>query len=245
MHARGRGYGLLGAIVASGLLLVLTAGCASGSAATNAYAEGRYESALVSARRDAARTHGAKRDRAQLTAGLAAHALGRHGEAIDWLAPLASNDDPEIAGRACAALGLIARDRGMHSEAQRYFVLAADHLSGLDGDRAAALAGQMRRSSSGASQIHGVAARRPGAVGGLYTVQIGAFSERRNAEQAASDLRRRTLGAGLGSPRIAPTSDRQGSLLYLVQVGQFADRHQAEVAARSIGGGMVTMARAY
>ena len=245
MHGRGKGFGLLGAIVASGLLLLLTGGCASGKAASNAYAEGRYETALVEARRDAARTGGAKRDRARLTAGLSAHALGREDEAIDWLAPLANNQDPEIAGRACAALGLIARDRGMHSEARRYFVLAADQLNGLDGDKAAAMAGAIRRSSSGSSQIHGVAARRPTATGGVYTVQIGAFSRRQNAEQAASDLRRRALGAGLGAPRIAPTAGRNGSLLYLVQVGQFADRHQAEVAARSIGGGMVTVARAY
>ncbi|MFG0276088.1 MAG: SPOR domain-containing protein [Phycisphaerales bacterium] len=245
MQARGRGFGLVGAAIAATLLLVLAGGCASGSRSGSAYAEGRYESALVAARRDASRSTGAKRDRAALTAGLSAHALGRYDEAIVWLEPLESNANPEIAGRASAALGLIARDRGRDAEASRKFAKAADQLNGLDGDRAAAFAGRAhlearRQATSGVATAD---TRRT--MQSFYTVQVGAFSTRSNAEEAASTVRQRAASAGLGRPRISPTANGRGSLLYLVQVGQFADRHQAEVAARSLGGGMVTLAQAF
>jgi len=226
---------LLGIVVA-----LLSAGCAGPTDAVVAYQQGRYESALLTARREANQAGGQREARAALTAGMAAHALGRHEEAAQWLRPLTSHSDAAIAGRAAATLGLIEHANGREAEASRLLARAADLLDGPASERAAELSGRTLLASR---RSEGHPAART--MGSLFTVQIGAFSTRHNAEEAASMVRPKALGAGFGAPHIAASTDGQGSRLYLVQVGRFSNRDRAELAMRRLGGGLITSTQAF
>lgn len=133
---------------AAALAVALIGGCASNAPAvtgdeptfTASYAEGRYEQAYRTAATAAAYPGGANAE-AGLIAGLSAHALNRPDEARRWLEPLVGHADPSVSGRASAALGLIAQNRGEHQRAATLLADAAGRLGGNQGARAALYAG--------------------------------------------------------------------------------------------------------
>lgn len=215
-----------------------------------AYAAGKYGLAKSLADAELRRSDGERAQRPALIAGLAAHALHDHAEAERLLGPLTSSRDPQIAGRAEAALGLIAAERNLHEKAAGLLISAARKLSGDEGARAAMKAGDslmaLRRQPQAKTQytVASAMAVSPDLKkaiadrleSGNYTVQIGVFSTRANAQQAARDITPTAGALGL-QPRIVERTDDKGRPSFVVQVGRFTSRQQAQAAQTQLGTG--------
>jgi len=236
-------------------------GCAGSGAGARAsyvddYQQGRYDRASHGAIR-AVRDAGAPdRDVARLTAGLSAHALGRDDEATEWLRPLTTNADDQIAGKALATLGLIAFDAGEHRTAAKSLSRAAGKLTGDDSAHAAMIAGdayvnlesfdaarlqyRLAQSSAHAPSLKREIASR---LGDGFTLQVGAFANRTNAERSKRHLAQNRSVAALGEPVVLQRTDNRGARLFLVQVGRFSTKRDAKAAQLRTGiGGIVTFA---
>ncbi len=237
-----------------GALPVVFAAFASGCAGAGRpgfvrdYEAGRHAAAYRQASATATESSGRSREEAALIAGLSAHALGDAAAAAEWLSPLRGSADRSVSGRALAGLGLIAAERKEHERAAAMLSEASIKLTGDDAARAAFHAGE----SLGALDRRGAAEREYRRAhmltrdarlksiledrlnGMMYTIQLGAFSSRRNADLARRDAAATAAGLGFGSPRIVVTT-RDGRTLYLVQVGQFRSEHEATEARRRLG----------
>lgn len=233
--------------VAAALACAVGAGCRSGAqgeggprthdsrvsdgSAAGDYESGLYASAYTKATREAAAASGARHERAALIAGMAAHALDRHADAEHWLGPLTMSKDREIAGRASATLGLIEQERGRHARAVQLLNDAADKLSGDEAVRSRSAAALSSRALDGGGSIGG------GGVGvgtlGPYTLQLGAFSSRANADKMASSSSATARRAGMGDPQVSIDQDSKGRSLWVVRVGSFPSRAAAMRGQRS------------
>ncbi len=203
----------------------------NGSAASD-YEAGLYASAFTKATREAEDSSGSRRERAALIAGMSAHALDRNDEAERWVGPLTASQDREIAGRASATLGLIEQKRGRHARAVQLLQDAAGKLSGDEAARARAAAAISSRAMEGGSVASLPSATPRGSLG-PYTLQLGAFSNRGNADgmaRTAGDAARR---AGLGEPQVTIDQDSKGRSLWVVRVGSFPSRAAAMRGQRS------------
>lgn len=255
---RGLFAGVCGAVAA-----VIGGGCESGPTAPagpgymELYLSGRYVEAYSTASTQAKESPaGAERERASLVAGQSAHALDRDLEAEPWLKPLLLSEDPVIAGKAGATLGLIAQETGRHSEAITLLQPSVERLSGDDAARAAVYTGDsyralgqesqarsyyeraQRQASSDVSLRSMVADRlRPKAATaakqGGFSVQLGAYSSQQRAQAVADRARLRAQGLSLGAPRVVETK-RGSQTLYVVQVGRFSTRPAAEGAQKRL-----------
>lgn len=235
-------------------------GCAGGGRATGAdtssyvsqFSRGDYAEAKTTALEAAGRSSGTERDRANLIAGLSAAQLGHNVEAQRLLSPLTSNGDREIAGRAIAGTGLVARNQG---EKARAATLMADGAKKLTGDPAAkaflasgdtyaeigAKEQAMTQYRAGTAVVQGQHLRTAlleRLEGKRYTVQLGAFTNKSNADKKAGEVRSRLVALGLGAPRIQQGVIK-GKTSYLVQVGDFASKTEARTASMKVGGGSV------
>lgn len=212
------------------------------------YNAGRFATAFREASIRAATSTGRDREQAALIAGLAAHALDDDANAVEWLTPLLRSSDRSISGRAAAGLGLIARDRGDHERAAALLSQAALKLTGDDAAQAALHAGDaldaLGRTEAAREQYQrGYAQASSSALQTTltsrlndqrWTIQIGAFSNRRNAERAAHEFTAQSAGVGIGSPRVVPSFEH-GRRLYLVQVGEFRSQREADAARQRLG----------
>jgi len=269
MVGNGRSGGLMGlrVLLAAALWAVVITGCSSagrsGGESAALFREGRYAAAYQSAVATYESSSGPAKDEAALLAGLSAHAMKDYTQAERWLRPLRFNANPEISGRASAALGLIAQEQDRHEEAARLLVAAGEKLHGEESARAYLFAAEnyqavgrtesaklyygmakSRGTQTSDTEVEQVAKARLGVAG--YTVQIGAFASRANADQAAAKVRARAVELGLGEPRVVPRIDRTGAAtrtLYAVQVGDFPTRQQAEASNARLGAGGVVVAR--
>lgn len=137
-------------VVASG---VVVGGCASRPNASkepaqdyaSMYATGQYQAALEASTKVAGSLRAYDKAKASLIAGLSAQALNRNMEAKKFLTPLLEENDPGIAGKAAAALGLIAQESGQHAEAANLLSAASKQLLNDDKARAAMYAGDSFR----------------------------------------------------------------------------------------------------
>ncbi len=218
------------------------------SSAEELYHAGRYAEAKARAEHDYRRCDGQARRHAALTAGMAAHALGKTAEARGWLEPLVNDDDPAVSGRACAALGVIALQQGDHARSATLLSSAASKLGGDDSARALLRAGHalsaLGRSGEAATSYQAAlaaaqtptlqAAIRPYTQPGPFSLQVGVFSTKPNAEQRASEVRTQAARLGLGSPRIAQVRPEKGGQGYSVQVGSFTNRYAAVLASEKL-----------
>lgn len=240
-------------LIASTLLVLgaLVGGCA-GSIGSNPgyvsdYESGRYSEAqhratLVS--RDPGRNM-----EASLIAGLAAYELGDDAEARRWLMPVTRASDRELAGRAAATLGLLARTRSDHENAAAFLSQACSHLTGNEAARAGLHAGDAYRAlgriDAARMQYHLALALAsdPELISSLktrtdttaYTVQVGAYRSLDNAKRSRNELAAKTDRLGLGIPQVVIDQAPGGQSLYLVQVGEFTSRRDADDARRSLG----------
>jgi hypothetical protein len=243
------------------LLAAALAGCAgsgSGASYVQSYERGRYERAsadAIDAVRDPASPD---RELARLTAGLSAHALGRDDEAALWLRPLTTSEDDAIAGKAMATLGLISLADGEHRTAAGMLSRAAGRLRGNDSARSAMFAGdayanigsfdaaRLQHRLAQASATDAALKREiMSRLGDGFTLQVGAFASRTNAERSRNRLEHNRLFESLGSPVVLERTDDRGARLFLVQVGRFTTQRDARAAQQRTGiGGIVTIAAA-
>lgn len=240
-------------------MVVGFAGCAGGGSAqadANGYvaqfARGDYAEAKSTALAHAQGASGVERDRANLIAGLSAAQLGQNSEAQRLLSPLTTNPDREIAGRATAGMGLVARNQGDRAKGAGLMAEGAAMLSGDPAAKAYMAAGDAYAELGAKDQAMVQYNAALGAVqavdlrstiqqrleGKRYTVQLGAFTSRSNADKRAGEVRSRSVQLGLGAPKIQQGSIR-GKTSYLVQVGDFASKTEAKTAMLKLGGNAV------
>lgn len=240
-------------------------GCSSSGGSSQAtiaedYDAGNYESAYKRAVQVANRSSGRAKDEASLYAGLSAQSMGDTAEAEKWLAPLTSSSDSAIAGRAGAALGVMEMDRGNHQRAVTLLEQASRNLSGDDAARALYYAGQsyeamgnnaqatakyreassLAMDSSLKSQIDSrmnAGGQTAGGGSGGYSIQLGAFGNRANADKLASQVASQSESLGFGQPRVAQKTDGSGRTLWVVYVGRFPSLQEASKAKKPFGGG--------
>ncbi|MBC7773227.1 MAG: SPOR domain-containing protein [Pyrinomonadaceae bacterium] len=237
-----------------GLSLLLLAGCNANSSAPSdgAYVErynhGEYAAAKLEAEAIYKTTTGDARQQAGLIAGLSSQSLGQTADAKKYLRPLLSSKDNAVAGRAGAALGIIARGEGDKVNSAKLFSDAAPKLSGDESAKAAMFAGDAYKSQgkTEAANSQYAAAMQVAMSDTLkkqlqdrmsnrkFTVQVGAFSSRVNADKRLKEVAAKTAAAGLGQPRIVATT-AGGKSVFVVQVGEFALRQDAGAAMNRLG----------
>ncbi len=221
------------------------------------YSTGQYARAYDEASRVAGGLRsGSQKNEAALIAGLSAQALNRNNDADRWLRPLLTIGDDAVAGQAAAALGLIAAEQNLHRQAADLLTDAATKLKGDNAARSAMYAGDSYRAlkqeadaqksysrAMGLVQTDSqlrtmIAARQQGPAPqpmsspGVQTwsVQVGAFTNRFNAQREVDKLRTR------GEARIVEIKDKNGRPLYAVRLGRYPSKSQAEAVRRSLGG---------
>src|SRR5690606_25551381 len=189
-----------------GLVGVL-GGCAAGASRAPAdsasyvsqFARGDYAEAKATALSQAQRSSGVERDRANLIAGLSAAQLGENAEATRLLSGLTNHADKEIAGRAIAGTGLVARNQGDKARGAALMADGANKLSGDTAAKAHLAAGDTyaelgAREQAIAEYTAGAAVAQRADIkasllerkeGKRYTVQLGAFANKSNADKRA------------------------------------------------------------
>ncbi len=215
----------------------------TGIAYVDAYNRGSYAAAKTQALTAYSGATGAKREQAALIAGLSAQALEQNVEAKRYLRPLLPSQDSEIAGRAGAGLGLIARDEGDKSSAAKLLADAALKLKGDDSAKAAMFAGDAFTSlakPADASAQYSLAARAATSstlkaqiqdrrAGKKFAVQAGAFATRANADKRLREVAPKSTAFGYGSPRIV-SGTSAGKPVFFVYIGEFGLRQDATEA---------------
>lgn len=236
--------------------MVLT-GCAGGSSkrAVQLYEAGQYAEALREAEQRAQTAQPPERDRAALIAGMSAYELRRYPEAERWLRPLTHSATPEVAAKAGATMGLIQVSRERYSAAAIDFSSAARRMTGDEAARAWFFAGEcysiMGRldqaedaygKARALAQDSGVRTRVDNRMkAGSYTLQLGAFANRANADRALALGAQRASRAGLPAPVIVATPDVTGRTIFLVQVGRYGSRDEASADRSRLGGDAVVV----
>ncbi len=178
------------------------------------------------------------REQAGYLAGLAAFRAGNHSEAELRLQPLTAANNRNLRASAQAVMGQIRLEQNRYVEAAGLFESAASGLDGHDAQQAHRFAAIAHEQSGNlrAAEAARTAAERSGTVmRSGFTLQVGAFSERRRAERAAADAQSIATARGFGTVAVRPTFDSRGRALYLVQFGQFPTRQAAARAKEVIG----------
>jgi len=236
--------------VLSTLLLI---GCetAQGPSLDTAMAEynrRQYNSAYARAKQVMDTSTGSTEDQARLIAGMSAYRLGNKATARSLLQPLRFNSDAHTAGTANATLGIMHKEDGNNASAESHLLRAIDNLSGNDRAQAhyhvASVYQKMGRWADAQKHLRlcaalatmtslKVAAEQQISTTG-YTLQLGAYADRSNAEDRARKLSVTCTRAGLGTPRVLQSSTPSGGTLYLVQVGRFSTFSAAMTSRRKL-----------
>ena len=217
---------------------VVAAGCGGpGKAAVDpvvAYQHGDYAEALAAAKEAGKKAEGPEKERAQLLAGLSEYALKRPDQASTYLLPLLDSQNPEVAGTAAWTLGSIAFDKGNNAKAVGLLETAAGKLKGDDAARALSLQADASAKLNTPAPVGRLLGYPPSAAvppGTRYVIQLGAFGDRRKADQLAASAVPAVQQAGFASPRVEQRRDRtSGQGVYAVRVGDYASRPAAEAA---------------
>ncbi|MBY0307745.1 MAG: SPOR domain-containing protein [Phycisphaerales bacterium] len=213
-----------------------------------AYEQRLYDQALDKASLVAGDDHAPDRSRAALVAGMSAQALGKTSEAKQYLAPLRVCPDKDIAARAKASLGLIAKGEGKNAEAVVLLKSSAEQLDGDDAAQAQLNAGDAYRKLGLEAQAREAyanakteaedptlrAAADQKSRPQTFFVQCGAYSTRQAAERQVKAIRAKVIKAGQPAPAIIQLNPN-GTPLFVVQVGPYRDRQAAMVARGRIG----------
>lgn len=232
-------------IVATLLTAALAGGCQYEPQLSyqQAYEQKLYAQALDKASPIATDEHANDRQRAALVAGMSAHSLGKNAEAKKWLIPLKYSTDNDVAARARATLGIIAKAEGNPAEAATLLSDSADKLDGNDAARAKIIAGdayrQMGMETKAREEYTGAkseaedpalkATADQKARPMSYYVQCGAFSTRLAAEKQQKAVRSQAAKAGQPAPLILQMSPN-GTPLFVVQIGPYPDMQNAQRA---------------
>lgn len=230
------------------LMLIGIGGCDEANKRTfkmvaDDYNAGHFREALIGANALADQSTGIQSDQARYFAGLSAYRLGRDDEAMKYLQPLAGHADVKLAGPANATLGLIAASRDDDPRALRYLTTAAEKLTGAEAGRAhyhMAISQQkmglwstakahldLALQSTTDADLRKVIRQRMAAQ--AFTIQLGAYGQKKNADDRALEMRQAASSAGLGSTNVVPTIS-DGKRLFLVQAGRFTVYAEAKRA---------------
>jgi tetratricopeptide (TPR) repeat protein len=165
---------------------------------------------------------------------MSAYRLKKEDEALKHLGKLVDHRDDAIAGPAGATVGLIFAKRGNHDRALAYYTDAVKRLKGNDQAQAyyhMAITEQklgrwpqakphlmLAASNATDPALKAAADHRLQTAG--FTLQFGAFSLQRSAEERAREVGALVRKANLGDPRVVTLDDR-GRKLFHVQAGRF------------------------
>ena len=237
-------------ILCTALILTLTA-CESNQPtssldqALSAYNASDYANAQTAAESVARSSSGETKTRANYLAGMSAFKLNRTSQAQLHLTKVTSTSDREAAANANATLGLIAAQQGRHPQAIQYLTVATKTLKGddlanayyhlalseqkLGYDSTARTHFELANKNASNSNLRNQISDRRNTSG--WTIQLGAFSSKNNADRHAISSTTNARSAGLTSPLVVP-ANVSGRNLYLVQVGRFST-YTAALAART------------
>lgn len=212
------------------------------------YQAANYSQALDKARKEADQLTGADRQRARYVAGMSAYQLKKDEEALRFLTAVAGEEDPAIAGPAAATVGLIHVRTGYHAKALPYFLQAAKLLKGEDQAQALYHMGAAEQrlghwpdarvhleqalNSTAKLDLRDAIRKRLTTTG--FTIQLGVYSEKKNADQQAMKAQPAAQKAGLGTPRVV-TGAASGKTMFYVQLGQYPTYDAAMKARQSLG----------
>ncbi|MEM9415877.1 MAG: SPOR domain-containing protein [Planctomycetota bacterium] len=210
-------------------------------AANNAYQAGDYSTAYTIARPIADDYLNPRHLEAAYVAGLSAHQLGDLRNAGWLLRKAMTTQDLSLKADAAAQLGLVYSAQGRYAEAERSLLWAAEQLSGESKAQAFYYAGIAQQKQGQWSQARATlynALRHTSnpatqrqvndqiATAG-WTLQVGAFTQRSFADDAAQRVADDATRMGLGAPRLVESRDADGRPLTLVQVGTFMSYQSA------------------
>lgn len=163
--------------------------------------------------------------KANATLGLIAEGEGDHATAARSFELAGSKLTGDEAARAYLHAGDAYTAAGNTTLASSMYKRASSMVTGDPG-----LASAIRERQNAPAPGAGGDFSAGGAATGPFSIQLGAFSNRANAEKLAASA----STMGLGQARIVPTS-KNGQTLYAVRVGGFPDR-KAAAAARDRAG---------
>lgn len=213
------------------------------------YQRGDYARAQAAAARAATTAGGVQRDLAHYMAGMSSYRLNNFATAERYLRIAAMSRDESMAADARSTLGLIYSNQGRYANAADALLRSASHQTGEDRAQAYFYAGiaqqklgrwpQARTSlllARHSTRDTGLAGRidQQLAVTG-YTIQVGAFSNRANADKSALVYAAKAASARLGSVRVILISRSNGLTVNLVQIGRFATFKAASEARSRLG----------
>jgi len=217
--------------------------------AYQSYHSGNYAAAYSQAKPFADSYGSASTEGAYLT-GLSAFQLRNGSEAERYLHQAVRGEDRTIGGQSMAMIGRIYAGQNRHERAIEAYAEAARRLTGED--RANALfytaLSQQSLGQWEPARINLIMAKQASSDAAFitkvdsyvgvraWTVQVGAYSDQRNAQSAATNISGKTNSMLMGTPRLVPATDANGKKLVLVQVGQFPSEFAAMSARNRLSG---------
>ena len=213
------------------------------------YQRGDYARAQTAAARAAATAGGTQRDLAHYMAGMSAYRLNNYPTAARYLSVAVNSRDRSLAADARSTLGLIYAAQGRYAPAADMLLRSADLHTGEDRAQAYFYAGTAQQKLGRWPQARTslILAQRSTRDQGLlkqvnqhlavtgYTIQVGAFANRANADNAARTYAGKASRAGLGRVLVTPSTDSRGHVVNLVQVGRYATFNAANTARTRLG----------
>jgi hypothetical protein len=142
----------------------------------------------------------------------------------------------EDARQAAWHAGLAYREAGDEDAAKRWLDTASSRQFDAQDSAAPALQTASKTPSSSARTVASAAppvTRELEAVG--FTLQVGAFTDKKRAKRAAEDAEELAKKESLGRVRIIPRKDARNQPMYLVQIGWWVTRSEAAAARTKIG----------
>jgi len=213
------------------------------------FQRGDYARALTTSSRAAATAGGRERDLAHYMAGISAYRMGNMATAERYLRVAARSRDDDMAADASSTLGLIYSQQGRYPQAADALLRGADEQQGEDRAQAYFYGGiaqqkigrwpqartslLLARKSTRNSQLLSRIDQQLAVTG--YTVQIGAFSNRANADRLAAEYAGKVAAAKLGRVYVTPGAGSGGRAMNLVQVGRYTTFGSASTARDRLG----------
>lgn len=213
------------------------------------FEQGDYARAQVTAARASVTAGGDEHDLAHYMAGISAYRMGNMNTAERYLRVAAQSDDPSLSADASSTLGLIYSRMGLYAQAAEAFQRGASLQRGEDRAQAYYYAGiaQQKLGQWPQARTSLLLARKSTRNAGLmgkiekqlavtgYTVQVGAFANRANADRQAASYKARVSKAQLGTMHITTGVASDGRTIHLVQVGRYATFGAASDARSRLG----------
>ncbi len=213
------------------------------------YQRGDYARAQTTAAHAAATAGGVQRDLAHYMAGMSAYRLNNFATAERYLRVAATSRDESMSADARSTLGLIYSGQGRYAEAADALLRSANLQTGEDRAQAYFYAGIAQQKlgrwpQARTSLLLARRSTRDAALGRQidqhlavtgYTIQVGAFTSRANADKAARGYASKAASARVGSVRVTPAVQSGGRPVNLVQIGRFATFNAANTARSRLG----------